>query len=316
MPRSNFLPGRGALALLPFIALAGCATQQAVSEQTDALNSRLAGIERELGDTRSMATATLGQAAAVQRQLQDLQSGLSGLAARLHPLEARLGVMEERQLGQSASLAQARQQLAQAAAAAEGALSLATAAAGDNRDQAAQLAALTAEARSLQDHLASLQAQLQAQDRRLAEAEARTGQAATLSQNALNQAMQGVRRVEGKTLMSVTLTGGRARYPLNLDELETRDVRRLDELVARLASLGDDYHLEIQGHSEDHGAVEYNYLLAEAHANAVARYLHGRGGVPLQRMSVISYGASRAPAGQARLVDAGSNQRVEIRVVR
>jgi len=41
--------------------------------------------------------------------------------------------------------------------------------------------------------------------------------------------MQGVRRVEGKTLLSATLTKDRARYPLNLDELDARDVRRLDQ---------------------------------------------------------------------------------------
>ncbi len=39
--------------------------------------------------------------------------------------------------------------------------------------------------------------------------------------------------------------------------------------------------IKMQGHSDDGGAVEYNYLLAEAHANAVAGYLPGRGGVPL-----------------------------------
>lgn len=313
MPRSNHTPGRGVLALLPILALAGCATQQSVSEQTDALNNRLANIERELGETRSLAATALDQATAVQRQTQALQTDFT---ARLYPLEARLGVLDERQLGQAAALGQARQQITQAIAAAEGALNQATTATMDNREQAAQLAALTAQARSLQDRLAALQAQLQGQERRLTETEARAGQAATLGQNALNQAMQGVRRVEGKPLLSVTLTGDRARYPLNLDDLDPRDIRRLDELVARLATLGDDYHLEIQGHSDDNGAVEYNYLLAQAHANAVARYLHGRGGVPLQRMSVISYGASRAPVGHARMVDANSNQRVEIRVVR
>lgn len=313
MSRSNHTPGRSVLALLPILVLAGCATQQSVSEQTDALNNRLASIARELGETRSMATTALGQATAVQRQIQEMQSGLS---ARLQPLEARLGVLEERQLTQAAALGQARQQLTQAIAAAEGALSQAKAATGENREQAAQLAALTAEARSLQDRLASLQSQLQAQDRRLRETESRADQAAAMGQNAINQASQGVKRVEGKPLFSVTLTGERARYPLNLDELDPRDTRRLDELIARLATLDDDYHLEIQGHSDDNGAVEYNYLLAQAHANAVARYLHGKGGIPLQRMSVISYGASRAPAAHARMAEAGSQQRIEIRVVR
>lgn len=313
MPRSNFTPGQGILALLPILALAGCATQQSVSGQTDALNNRLANIERELGETRSLAATALDQATAVQRQTQEMQAGLT---ARLHPLEARLGVLEERQLAQAAALGQAREQLSQAIAAAESALDQAKAATGENSGQDAQLATLMAEARSLQERLAALQAQLQGQERRLTETEARAGQAATLGQNALNQAMQGVRRVEGRTLLNVTLNGERARYPLNLDELDPRDIRRLDELIARLATLDDDYHLEIQGHSDDNGAVEYNYLLAEAHAQAVARYLHGRGGVPLQRMSVISYGASRAPVGHARMVDTGSNQRVEIRVVR
>ncbi len=119
---------------------------------------------------------------------------------------------------------------------------------------------------------------------------------------------------EGKLIESVTLTGDRYMYPLNAVELDGADTALLDRLAARLKTLDHPYHLEIQGHTDNSGNGEYNYLLGEARANAVGRYLHSHGGIPLHRISVISYGAGDPQTDPGK--DVTSNRRVDILVLR
>lgn len=131
-----------------------------------------------------------------------------------------------------------------------------------------------------------------------------------------NVAGQSDPRIEGTLLETLTLTGDKSMYPLNSVELDGRDCAQLDQLVARLKTLGHPYYLEIQGHTDDSGYGEYNYLLGEARANAVSRYLHTQGGVPLHRMSVISYGAAQALAGSQRGDSEKSSRRVVVLVLK
>lgn len=148
--------------------------------------------------------------------------------------------------------------------------------------------------------LAGLADLLQGQDQRLSQVSSAAGQSDP--------------RIEGTLLETLTLTGDKYMYPLNSVELDGRDTTQLDQLVARLKSLGHPYYLEIQGHTDDSGHGEYNYLLGEARANAVSRYLHTQGGVPLHRMSVISYGAAVPLAGSQR--GDGSSRRVVVLVLK
>jgi outer membrane protein OmpA-like peptidoglycan-associated protein len=117
-------------------------------------------------------------------------------------------------------------------------------------------------------------------------------------------------RINGKEIFSVVLTEDKTLYPINSPELGGQDVVKLDELVARLAELGQDYHLEIQGHTDNIGTDDYNYELGKARADVVKRYLSEKKGISLNRMSVISYGASTP-------LDRGSNRnrRIAIRVL-
>lgn len=130
------------------------------------------------------------------------------------------------------------------------------------------------------------------------------------------QASRGEARIEGTLVESVTLTGDKYMYPLNAVELDQPDCAQLDQLATRLKALGHPYYLEIQGHTDDSGHGEYNYLLGEARANAVRRYLHTAGGVPLHRMAVISYGAHQILPGSERGNPEKSSRRVVILVLK
>ena len=53
-----------------------------------------------------------------------------------------------------------------------------------------------------------------------------------------------------------------------------------------------DQHIQIEGHCDRHGSIEYNLALGERRANAVKKYLVNLG-VDAERLSTISYGKER-----------------------
>ncbi|NTV96058.1 MAG: OmpA family protein [Thiobacillus sp.] len=117
-------------------------------------------------------------------------------------------------------------------------------------------------------------------------------------------------RQDGKEAFTVQLAEDATLYPINRAGPAGADLAKLDDLVERLAKLGRDYHLEVQGHADNIGPDDYNYALAKARAEAVVRYLHEKKGIALSRMSAISYGA-----GQATDRPGQNNRRIVIRVL-
>ena len=127
---------------------------------------------------------------------------------------------------------------------------------------------------------------------RLAQVEAHMDSLEKLTKEAVEQAAQNEIRTKGKVAFSVVLTEDKTLYPLNLPNLASLDRAALDGLVARLKAMDKNYHLEIQGHTDNIGVDDYNYQLGMARAEVVKRYLHETGGISLSRMSVISFGAT------------------------
>lgn len=171
----------------------------------------------------------------------------------------------------------------------------------------------TALARIEQDQhtaLARIEQEQRAIAERLARDEQRLDTLDDSMRKALALASQEYLRLNGKEAFTVALREDRAMYPINSPELASGDLARLDELMTTLAGLGQAFHLEIQGHTDNFGSEDYNYALGKARAEVVKRYLHERKGVPLSQMSVISFGSSR-PADTA----AGGNRHILVRVL-
>lgn len=120
-------------------------------------------------------------------------------------------------------------------------------------------------------------------------------------------------RLEGKLVKRVFLTEDRITYPLNAPDLPPGDAQMLDRLAAELKNLDTMYHVEIQGHTDDSGFADFNYALGEGRARAVRDYLYRTGGIPLYRMSTISFGAL-VPAANDN--GATANRRVKLLVYR
>jgi outer membrane protein OmpA-like peptidoglycan-associated protein len=73
-------------------------------------------------------------------------------------------------------------------------------------------------------------------------------------------------------------------------------------------------YLEIQGHTDSVGPEEYNFRLGLERAETVRRYL-SESGIPLHRISVISYGEERPVATNKTKDGRSQNRRVVIQVL-
>lgn len=120
-------------------------------------------------------------------------------------------------------------------------------------------------------------------------------------------------RLEGKLVRQVFLNEDRIMYPANSPDIPPQDTKALDTLAKELKNSDTAYHIEIQGHTDDIGNSDFNYSLGEGRAKAVRDYLHRHGGIPLYRMSTISFGA-QVPAVDSP--GATANRRVQLLIYR
>jgi len=74
-------------------------------------------------------------------------------------------------------------------------------------------------------------------------------------------------------------------------------------------------YIEIEGHTDNVGAAEYNEKLGLERAEAVKRYLYEKYMVPLHKMNVISYGETKPIADNKTRDGRAQNRRVVIRVL-
>ena len=112
--------------------------------------------------------------------------------------------------------------------------------------------------------------------------------------NLLKKAMQGIQFENGKAVIK------KASYPL------------LDQIAAQFIE-NSNFIIEVQGHTDNVGKADYNLKLSDARANAVMKYLVGKG-VPQERMTAKGYGMevpiedNKTKAGRAK------NRRVEFAI--
>lgn len=72
--------------------------------------------------------------------------------------------------------------------------------------------------------------------------------------------------------------------------------------------------VEVQGHADERGTIDYNLALGQRRANSVITFLSSRG-VATSRLPVVSYGEERPLAAQQGEVAWAQNRRAEFRVI-
>lgn len=161
--------------------------------------------------------------------------------------------------------------------------------------------------RFVRDNVAVVDERVTAVDSRV------TGVESTANQ-ALQRANAAHKLAEGKFLYEVVLSDDSVKFPNNATALSPEAEQRLSELAQRLKAENRNVYLEIQGHTDSSGSTATNERIGQNRAEAVRRYLSTQG-IPLNRMSTISYADSNPVAPNNTREGRAQNRRVAIVVL-
>lgn len=159
----------------------------------------------------------------------------------------------------------------------------------------------------LQTDLTGVHGQLSAQDARLAGLDA-------TARDAMQRAIDAGKLAEGKFLYEVVLSDDGVHFPASASKLSTEAQSRLQTLADKLKTDNKNVFLEIQGYTDSTGSPTVNERLGQERAEAVRRFLSEQG-VPLNRMSTISYGEDKPVAPNKNRAGRAQNRRVVVVVL-
>jgi peptidoglycan-associated lipoprotein len=140
-------------------------------------------------------------------------------------------------------------------------------------------------------------------------------EAKSSAQQAMMKATDAEKAAKGKLIYTVTLSNDKVTFPLNRAEVSDDAKKLIDEAIGQLAQENKGVYFEIEGHTDSTGPAEYNMKLGEDRATAVRNYLHDQHNIALNRMQVISYGATRPVMDNNTRDNRAQNRRVVIKVL-
>ena len=134
------------------------------------------------------------------------------------------------------------------------------------------------------------------------------------TQDALGRATAAGKLAEGKFLYSMVLSDDSVKFPVDSSKLSPEAQQRLTDFAEKLKTDNRNVYLEIQGHTDSKGTDSLNQRLGEERAEAVRLFMNQHG-VPLNRMSTISYGKSDPVTNNKTRADRAQNRRVVLIVM-
>ena len=134
------------------------------------------------------------------------------------------------------------------------------------------------------------------------------------TKDALDRATAAGKLAEGKFLYSMVLSDDSVKFPVDSSKLSPEADQRLTEFAEKLKNDNRNVYVEIQGHTDATGSDSLNQRLGEERAEAVRLFLNQHG-VPLNRMSTISYGKSAPVADNKTRASRAQNRRVVLIVM-
>ena len=159
----------------------------------------------------------------------------------------------------------------------------------------------------VQTQVTDVQTQQQAQGTRLDQLDQNT-------RDAMARAEAAGKLAEGKFLYSMVLSDDSVKFPLDSSKLSDEAQSRLADFVTKLTGDNKNVYVEIQGHTDATGNDAINMRLGEERAEAVRLFMN-RKGVPLNRMSTISYGDTSPVAPNNTRAGRAQNRRVVLIVM-
>lgn len=168
--------------------------------------------------------------------------------------------------------------------------------------------------RYVDDRITMVNGRLDRHKERLDQQDAHLAQLDKTTQEALDRATAAGKLAEGKFDYSVVLSDDSVRFASGKAVLTDAGKARLTQLADQLKADNKNVYLEIQGYTDSTGTDAINYRLGQDRAESVRRFLNQQG-VPLNRMSSISYGSEQPVAPNATAAGRSANRRVVVVVL-
>ena len=146
-------------------------------------------------------------------------------------------------------------------------------------------------------------------------AKAGASEAKDSAAKAFSRAEEAERLAKGKLVYQVTISNDKVTFPRNRAKLSDDAKKLVDETVGPVVADNRGAYLEIEGHTDSTGSPSYNRTLGEDRALAVRDYLHDHYQIALNRMAVISYGATKPVEDNKTRANRAMNRRVVISVL-
>jgi len=168
---------------------------------------------------------------------------------------------------------------------------------------------------SVEGQVEDLQTKQKATDAHLSQNDAAIAQLSQESKDALKRAQEAGVLAKGKVVFEQTFKEDRIKFKSGSYELNKDAQAALDDFAGKVKALGEQYYIEIQGHTDDTGGRKLNDELGERRADEVRRYLSRSQQLPLNRMSTISYGDTLPVGSNKTKKGRAENRRVVIVVL-
>ena len=134
------------------------------------------------------------------------------------------------------------------------------------------------------------------------------------TKDALDRATAAGKLAEGKFLYEMVLSDDSVKFPVDSSKLSPEAQQRLTDFADKLKNDNRNVYVEIQGHTDARGKDGINQRLGEERAEAVRLFMNQHG-VPLNRMSTISYGKADPVADNKTKAGRAQNRRVVLIVM-
>ena len=159
------------------------------------------------------------------------------------------------------------------------------------------------------EHVATVDARVTATQGQVDRHEAHLTQLDSATKDALDRATAAGKLAEGKFLYEMVLSDDSVKFPADSAKLSPEAEQRLSDFADKLKNDNRNVYVEIQGHTDARGSDRINERLGEDRAEAVRLFMN-KHGVPLNRMSTISYGKADPVADNKTKTGRAQNRRV------
>ena len=118
-----------------------------------------------------------------------------------------------------------------------------------------------------------------------------------------------------KLVYSVVLSDAQGDFAFGKAMMSDTMTAAIDQLVSKLTANPQGTYIEIEGYTDSVGPSAGNMRLGMQRAEAVRDYLHQKHMIPLQKMSVVSFGEKDPAAPNTTAAGRAQNRRVVIKVL-